>query len=135
VADEALRVVASRRPSLTSLDVMGCALLTDSGVRAVSCLPALTLLDASLCFKVTAAGVQALRDATAAPELRIEWSEPSAPEDHVDHEEDDDADGEEEEEVAVGEEAEEPAVGEEAEEPAVGEEADVAIGEEQEPAP
>ena len=56
--------------ALTSLDLFLCEGVSDVGVRALSSLPALTHLDLGLC-NVTAAGVQALRNSTAAPDLRV----------------------------------------------------------------
>ena len=56
--------------ALTSLDLFLCEGVSDVGVRALSSLPALTHLDLGLC-NVTAAGVQALRNTTAAPDLRV----------------------------------------------------------------
>jgi len=64
------------------------------GLRAASSLPAFTFLDIRHCNRVTAAGVQALRNTTAAPNLRIEWKPRSFLEVVADEDEDDSEDHE-----------------------------------------
>jgi hypothetical protein len=95
VTDEVMRAVSSLT-ALTWLNIYGCFKVTDQALRAVSSLPSLTFIDLTLCPHVTAAGVQALRNTTAAPNLRIEWEPPVEVEDAADS--DDSDDGEEWEE-------------------------------------
>jgi hypothetical protein len=93
VTDEVLHAVSSLT-ALTSLHICSCIKLTDQALRAVSSLPSLTFIDLNGCDKVTAAGVQALRNTTAAPNLRIEWEPPAVVEEDAEVSDDSD-DGEE----------------------------------------
>ena len=68
--------------------------MSAEGLRAASSLPAFTFLDIRHCNRVTAAGVQALRNTTAAPNLRIEWEPRSFFEVVADEDEDDSEDHE-----------------------------------------
>ena len=60
MTDEGVRAVADELPALTELDVAGCSLVTDDGLRAVAARPSLVRLSLGGCWRVTDAGLRAV---------------------------------------------------------------------------